>query len=137
VNKKLAMGVLALGVVSSVATSRGERFELVESEDMAMDGGSFGDTALEDCWDDAPVCIEATRDGDAVFLISGELYGPTEELVDALDEPEGVAQWCPEGLPMGDHVVIVQTQDDGLEYSQEFAYACESDLVVTFELEAL
>jgi hypothetical protein len=38
---------------------------------------------------------------------------------------------------MGDHVVIVQTQDDGLEYSQEFAYACESDLVVTFELEAL
>ena len=73
-NRWIAVGVLALGVVSSVATSRGESFSLVEGEDMAMDGGSFGDTALEDCWDDAPVCFEASRDGDVVFLDHTETW---------------------------------------------------------------
>lgn len=135
-NRKLAVGVLALGLISSVATSRGSTFEVVDGDDMAMDGGSFGDTAVEDCWDDAPVCFEATRDGVTVALISGELYDPTEALVESLDAPEGQEQWCVDGLGSGDHVVIVQAQDDGLEYSQEFEYACESDLVITFELEA-
>jgi hypothetical protein len=105
-NKKLAVALLAIGCVSSVATSRGDEAVMVSSPD-------FPDTA-DGCDDPFPALCVTTLDaeGEEMVLDAVEIRDADQALVE--DIACGDSTCCSYDLDSGSYVVVVEFQGETL-----------------------